>query len=1240
MRVDGHIDFYGWDKCATGWFVTGWLDSSACRPEAQLAFRFSSGVLDKGGVVKYYKRVDLNDNQLGFLIFLPDRSPRRRGELVSLELIADGELTSVVPDPAPPVLKGPSLRSELASLISALQDGDGQIAAPFKLARRAHEIEVIRSSGLIDASFYKRNADTQIPADVCEHFYDIGHNAGFKPNFYFDPKWYLKTYSDAAQRGFNSLYHYIKWGEREGRHPSPIFDPIFYRTTYGIDDHEYALQHYLKHYRERKYSPVAEFDVADYLRTRGRAIPTRTDPFQHYLAGQRGTSRSTMRTRGRNDAAEPAETARPYGTDDPALWTVSPGMMLDPSKARTFINLVLSSPFVDDNLCQTNLGTGKRNPYTAERYLQLPVSARPKISYLFDNAYYIARYRDIALAAGVDPLVHFILTGCQEKRSPHPLFDLGYMTNSNYNLLSTEPSTIELYNVIRANLVDPSPYFLIDEYRKQLDADTDMGYLLHYLTEGYAVGLKPNLLWDPGWYYRQLAGLEDVWSGLRHFVLIGDKDGRAPSPAFDSARYRDRYPDVSAAGIPPLLHYLQLGRQEGRSFGPLASQTITANPSEGSSADTAAAAATYRRNRNTVNHRQQQKKDALSPTPVDIRKITDPRAFIRTLEFPHHGSPKVSILIPVYNELKHTVECLASILRSKPKVTYEVVIADDASTNQMARQLRKIGNITYVDQRKNLGFLENCNQALPHCRGEYLFLLNNDAQLLPGALDALVHVLETDPQVGAVGPKILYPDGRLQEAGCVLDRDGISTMIGLFDDPSAPGYAYDRDIHYASGAALLIRRSAIGDVLFDPAFKPAYCEDADLCLRLLSNGLRVVYCHQSQVVHHLSVSIDKHSTDRRLQRIIKNQQKLTEKWAPTLDTLNTARLIAMYLPQFYTTPENDFHWGRGFTEWRNVAKAKPAYVGHYQPHLPADLGFYDLRVRETIERQAALARRYGIAGFCVYYYNFGDHKTLDKVPEAVIADKTIDFPFCICWANENWTRRWDGGSSEIIFEQRYDDAALSGIISDATRYASDARYLRVNDKPLFLVYRPLLVPEVRRFTEMVRNAFHEAGHGGVHLVYVESMETAQKAVPPEQLGFDASVEFPPHGQAMPVTAEAQVIRDGFVGSQYDYEATYVADLEQPLPGCKRYPAVFPSWDNTPRQPLRGDSFVGATPEAFQVYVEEKLEYMRNCFIGDERLLFVNAWNEWAEGTHLEPDMRFGHRWLEAIRDALLAKSLL
>ena len=905
------------------------------------------------------------------------------------------------------------------------------------------------------------------------------------------------------------------------------------------------------------------------------------------------------------------------------------------------IGFIFSSPFVSDALCQETLGYPKHDRSAARRYLELPISLRPPISHFFDREFYEHKYPDAALAE-LDPFLQFMTVGCAEGRWPHPLVDPAYIRSTDPFVLPDGYGPNELYEVLHFGLVDPSAYFSNEYYRAQISDVVD-GLLVHFLTEGIRRGLRPNPLFDPLWYCRQLEGNNDERSGLRHFVLQGDKEGRAPSLEFSSRRYLEGNPDVAEAEVPALAHYLTNGRAEGRPYYPVSANRTRA-PASGqpdpaqARIDATDSCAIYRRSRNRFEDVRQEQKDRVRARRPKIVQFSDPTAEIANLKLPRFRRPHVSIIVPIYNGLAYTVECIGALLCSKPQTSYELVVADDASTDGSIELLRKIRNIKIVTQPKNVGFLANCNGAFAIWTGTYVLLLNNDAQLMPGALDALVAVLDSNKEVAAAGPKVLYPDGRLQEAGCMIDRDGVASMTGLFADPGCPQYNRPRDVHYCSGAALLVRRSEINGALFDEAFRPAYCEDADLCLRLLSQGRRVVYCPSAEVVHHLSVSHQ--SSEKRLQLIVRNQQRLADKWAPLLETLNRARLVAFYLPQYHPTPENNFHWGMGFTEWTNVAKAVPAYVGHYQPHIPADLGFYDLRVRRTVERQTLLARRYGIDGFCVYYYNFGPHRALDGPFEAIVADTTIDFPFCVCWANENWTRRWDGGNEEVIFAQQYDDATQLGVIRDGVRYARDPRYFCVNGKPLFLVYRPLLIPDPPRFAARCRDSFREAGFPDAHLVYVESMETAVSGSQPEAIGFDACVEFPPHGRGVAVDEPRALLRNDFQGIQYDYEAAVIADMRRPPAAYKRYPGVFPSWDNTPRHPLRGDSFIQATPEVFQAYLEEKLDYMRDLFVGDERLLFVNAWNEWAEGTHLEPDMKFGHRWLEAIRNARLTKSLI
>ncbi len=913
-----------------------------------------------------------------------------------------------------------------------------------------------------------------------------------------------------------------------------------------------------------------------------------------------------------------------------------------PAAALMRAHRLLCLPFVEEERFRHALGGSRADIGAVARYLARPPHQRPDVALFFDAAFYLATNADVA-EAGLDPLLHFLEYGIAEQRSPHPLIDLPYILAVDPQGLGHPPSIGALVDLLAYDLAAPSPYFDPAEYRERVGGEAPAtGMLRHYLVAGIAAGLLPNRLLDPAWY---AAAYEDVpadaYGALRHFIVFGDIDGRRASPRFDGGLYRNRYQDIAADGVAPLRHYLLHGRSEGRQL-PQETMALPASPLDINPGEplpvTAGSIALYTRMVARLATARQRLKEAVVEVPPGICTAESAAAGLAGLSFAAEPAPVISILIPVFNEIAITAECLAAIVAHAPAEPFEVVIADDASTDAEASLLAAVPGLVVVRQERNLGFLRNCNAAFRACRGRYVLLLNNDAQVLAGTIDRLASALDADPTIGAAGPKILYMNGRVQEAGCHLKPNGESGMVGLFGDPNEGGYCYDRDVPYCSGACLMVRRDLIGDELFDETYLPAYCEDADLCLRLIAGGYRVRYVHEAAAVHHLSVSTTKHSVTRKLRQVVRNQHKLVERWGDMLATMNRVRVLAFYLPQFHATPENDLWWGAGFTEWHNVAKARPSYVGHYQPHLPADLGWYDLTSTAALRRQAALATRYGVEGFVVYHYNFGERRVLHRPLETVRANPDIPFHWCLCWANENWTRHWDGGEREILLEQKYDDATLQSVIADALAQAADPRYLRVDGRPMFLVYRPLLIPEPIAFAAQCRAAFAAAGHPGVHLVYVESMEAVARAIRPADIGFDAAVEFPPHGLATPAADTADILKSGWSGYRYDYEETVVNFVTRPTVPYPRYPAVFPSWDNTPRQPLKGTSFERASPEAFHLFVEEKIEELRNFHMGDGRLLFVNAWNEWAEGTHLEPDAGHGHRWLEALAGAIAAKA--
>jgi glycosyltransferase involved in cell wall biosynthesis len=350
-------------------------------------------------------------------------------------------------------------------------------------------------------------------------------------------------------------------------------------------------------------------------------------------------------------------------------------------------------------------------------------------------------------------------------------------------------------------------------------------------------------------------------------------------------------------------------------------------------------------------------------------------------------------------------------------------------------------------------------------------------------------------------------------------------------------------------------------------------------------------------------------------------QRSTEPGAP--------KIIALYLPQYHPNPENDAWWGPGFTDWTKVAPARPLFKHHYQPHVPADLGFYDLRLAETREAQARLAAEHGIYGFAYYHYWFHGRKVLDRPLREVLSSQNPDFPFCVCFANENWTRRWDGKEDDVLLAQRHSPEDDLAFIRDLLPVFSDDRYIRIDGRPLLLVYRPSLFPNPRKTAELWRAECIAAGVGNPYLAYMQSFSIDD----PASYGFDAAVEFPP--LSFPVTnaiSSVEELAPNFSGGIFDYEELRDSAARRPEPSYTLFRGVMPSWDNTARRGPSSSSFINASPEGYRSWLAEACNWTMRCHPPSERLVFVNAWNEWGEGCHLEPDQRYGHLYLQATRD--------
>ncbi|MBX9670737.1 MAG: glycoside hydrolase family 99-like domain-containing protein [Candidatus Obscuribacterales bacterium] len=353
-------------------------------------------------------------------------------------------------------------------------------------------------------------------------------------------------------------------------------------------------------------------------------------------------------------------------------------------------------------------------------------------------------------------------------------------------------------------------------------------------------------------------------------------------------------------------------------------------------------------------------------------------------------------------------------------------------------------------------------------------------------------------------------------------------------------------------------------------------------------------------------------------------------------TSDDPRLICFYLPQFHPIPENDAAWGKGYTEWRRVVQAKPLFQEHYQPRISSDLGFYDLRLPESQVAQAELAKQYGIAGFCYYYFNLGGgRKLLERPIEQMFKSGKPDFPFCVSWANHHWRANWVG-SKEAIAMQTYSEKDAKSLIDELIPMFRDDRYIKVDSKPLFVVYDSQALPDPIKYTQIWRSAAKAAGFRDLYLCRMEK----GVVVDPQSVGFDAAIEFPPSGvRSATVQFKPLDSTNGFSGNVYDYGQTAFYAVNREEPQFKLFRGLIPSWDNTARRPANDATiFHGSTPEAYQSWLQESISWTKTHHAGDERLIFINAWNEWGESAYLEPDLKNGHAYLQATLDAQRGKT--
>jgi O-antigen biosynthesis protein len=499
---------------------------------------------------------------------------------------------------------------------------------------------------------------------------------------------------------------------------------------------------------------------------------------------------------------------------------------LEPTK---FIDLVLSSPFVDDRLYHAGLGADRQDIEAADLYLKLPVLARPRISYLFDRRFYVGTNPDIG-SAGVDPFIHFVVNGCSEARSPHPLINIPYIVKSNSLLLRGLLGTSELYNLLHDDSQNPSPYFSRDYYQSQISQSSPevVGLLEHFLQVGLQSGSQPNAFLDLHWYYRQLEGAQDLWSGLRHFVLVGDRQGRSSSAAFSGRRYWELYPDVAAAGTPPLLHYLTVGIAEGRTHTPGRDVTSPGDSTANRGEDKGAAAP----EQELVIAREEQQRLAMdlfrgraeSLLPLVSRNVVD---------FTFAGTPELSVVMILGSDFALAIQTLIS-LRQSFAGRVEILLVDAAPVRQTRFIDCYIRGVRVIRLDSDVGLVHAADAAIACATANAVLLLGSEVELAPAAISLALSRLYSDPAIGAVGAKLIGAGGRLLEAGGIIDEDGTTRRYMQAASPLAPEANFVRDVDFCSGALLLVRADLLHRL-------EGRWDDIALCVRIAQAGFRVVY---------------------------------------------------------------------------------------------------------------------------------------------------------------------------------------------------------------------------------------------------------------------------------------------------------------------------------------------------------------------------------------------------------------
>jgi len=639
------------------------------------------------------------------------------------------------------------------------------------------------------------------------------------------------------------------------------------------------------------------------------------------------------------------------------------------------------------------------------------------------------------------------------------------------------------------------------------------------------------------------------------------------------------------------------------------------------------------------------------------------------------------VVVCVHNAPNETRACLESILLNRNELN-KIILVDDASGQETQDILSSFANnnanVCIVRNDVAVRYTKAANIGLKASEADLVTLLNSDTIVpLTWAIRTQEKFLARS-EMGVMGP--LSNAASYQS---VPAFQSTSTQTAINDMP-ADASVQDIDnfcacvaqvnsvsyVPLVHGFCFTVSRKCINEVGYfdEDLFPEGYGEETDYCFRAADAGFALGVATDIYVFHsksksyesELRIDLMRFGWDklvnrygaRRLKDAIKHmelqpsldqvRQAVRKQYYADIESLRSeqgVKVSAFYLPQFHPIDVNNENWGEGFTEWYNVVRAKPRFPGHAQPKLPGALGFYDLRLSEVHRKQIELASQYGVNNFCMYYYRFGTKRIMEEPINVFRSIHQSAVTYCLCWANESWTRAWDGATSDLILEQTYDNDTLCGLIDDICESISDDSYLRIDGRPVFMIYQVAAIPGCEQFLATLRGRVQERTGQDLIIGSVFSLQFELKHL--ELVDF--VVQFPPH--RLPRMAARVTIAADKMGSyepdRKDYYETYESVMETALDSRNILPKMFmgvcPDWDNTPRRQTNAHTLVGSSPELFQQWVSRCKSTTLERFEQGEIIypfIFVNAWNEWAEGAVLEPSSEHGYDYLHALKAGL------